>query len=416
MPIHFRSLIFVSICLALLPAARADVAAIDRNKLPQTISILAAYDNLLRIEHCVDRYSEEWPCELDRQKVTDSLFENFGTLQGALRLNPENRELRLLAMLASHYAYNVDIDMSFEGCKEDYQPLAGAADSDVRPRWFHADFEGQANEIEKGMNDFLAIENTIPASQLPARFWHDYTSCATMSVMPAHALRAIDRWQALQPAPDPQRDGFLAIARSRFLPYLPQSKYETGEIWFHENRNGAVYLTASVCGVRVQLRSDWRVERAAFDFGVCSLAASLSQPASSVTLTARRQRPSETLEDFEKAMLAKTAVNTAKTPAVFCPASACDQFDAASDEAGRRSYLFFARPQPQYPGLALEFPLQAQQAANPNASDATFYHPRGSLRRQSGTIFYMVVLESPAAAASQANRDFLDYLQHLAVD
>ena len=188
----FRLFFFLCIALPLVPAARADVAAVHRDKLPQSITTLGAYDDLIQIEHCVDRYSETWQCNLDRQKVVDRLFEDFEFLVSSLRVNPDNRELRLLTLLAAHYAYNVDIDMSYEGFKSAYQPLSQAHDDDIRPRWFLADFQCQANDIEEGMNGFLNMEKSLPANALPARFWHDYTSCATMTVMPAHALHAIE--------------------------------------------------------------------------------------------------------------------------------------------------------------------------------------------------------------------------------
>ncbi len=406
--------IFFLFYIALLPcpAVRADVAAVHRDKLPQTISILGAYDDLSQIEHCVDRYSEEWQCNLDRQKVTDRLFEDFETLVGALRVNPDNRELRLLTLLAAHYAYNVDIDMSFEGFENAWQPLSQVHDDDIRPRWFYADFECQANEIEEGMNGFLAMENSIPLNQLPARFWHDYTSCATMTVMPAHALRAIGYWSTLEPAPNPQREAYRTIAIDRFVPYLPQSKYDVGEIWSRENRTNASYMEATVCGVRVQLKPEWSVVHTAFDSGACSLTVNTAQSAT-IMLTVRRQRTNETLAGFENTYFGKSA-NVQKLAAGFCPVAACDEFALTAAGGNRSHYLFFARPQPAYPGLALELPRQAQQANDPNNSDVTFFHPRGTLRRQHGTLYYTIVLD--ASPAAQADSEFLYYLQHLAVD
>lgn len=412
----FRFVILFCIAMPLVFAATAEVASVHRDKLPQTITILGAYDDLLQIEHCVDRYSETWPCSLDRLKVTDRLFEDFSSLESALRVNPDNRELRLLTLLAAHYAYNVDIDMSFEGFNNAYQPLAQVNDDDLRPRWFHADFECQANEIEEGMNEFLALEKATPPSNLPARFWHDYTSCATMTVMPAHALRAIDYWKTLQPDSNPQRDEFRAIAQSRFIPYLPQSKYDVSEIWLLERRNDGTFITASVCGVKVRLKNEWSIVHTAFDSGVCSLTVGTAQPGATLMLMARRQHQGESLQDFEKSFLDKQSAKAESIAPEACPAASCEEFSLTAEGSGRSHYLFFARPQPQYPGLALELPREAQQANNPNASDATFYHPRGTLRRVYGTVYYLVVLDAPASAESQADEDYLYLLQHLAVD
>ncbi len=417
----FRLFFFLCIALPLVPAARADVAAVHRDKLPQSITTLGAYDDLIQIEHCVDRYSETWQCNLDRQKVVDRLFEDFEFLVSSLRVNPDNRELRLLTLLAAHYAYNVDIDMSYEGFKSAYQPLSQAHDDDIRPRWFLADFQCQANDIEEGMNGFLNMEKSLPANALPARFWHDYTSCATMTVMPAHALHAIDNWQTLQPARDPQREEYRNIAVSRFVAYLPQSKYDVGEIWSMEKRTDATFMTASVCGVKAVLKLDWEIQHTAFDSGTCSLTVVPGRLGGSrqptMIVTARRQRQGETLEVFEQAFLGNRAASAKKVPAEFCPAKACDEFTLASSDGSARShYLFFSRPQPQYPGLALELPRQAQQANDQNNSDGTYFHPRGTLRRLSGTIYYMVVLDAATSVEPQADGDYVYLLQHLAVD
>ena len=152
-----RVLVFVIALGFTVPLLRADIAAIRRNGLPQESSILAALDDAGQLEPFSEGTSD-WKFPVSKDEVAARLGKDLGFLTLALRNHPDNAELALLTGLVARYAYNVDVDGSYDTATNALGHAEKLAPADFRALWFRATLQCQTTQTTPGAEAFLAIE------------------------------------------------------------------------------------------------------------------------------------------------------------------------------------------------------------------------------------------------------------------
>ena len=132
-----------------------------------------------------------WNYDIPKAQVQDKLADDLGILTKALQSDPSNHELQLLTGLVAHFAYNVNDEAAFQIATDNLTKAATADPTDIRGEWFLGIHQCQALQVVDGMNRLLNVE--AEDKNPPAGFWYDYVTCASVSILPAHTLRAIDR-------------------------------------------------------------------------------------------------------------------------------------------------------------------------------------------------------------------------------
>lgn len=403
----------------------AEVAAVHRDKLPQTTTVLAAYDDLNDVERCVERWPDKWRCNIDRNDVVARLGKDLGFLETALKDNKDNRELRLLTLLAAHYAYNVDLAKSYESFQAAYEPLARTQDDDYRPRWFRADFECQLAKPSQGMLDFLQLQKDVPEEKFSAKFWENYTSCAILNMMSTHADYGIAHWRQLKPGDDWLRDQYEKILAERIESYDSGKEYSAKDAWASIKGQQQVTFINRACGISATLKPDWEISQLAFQHGTCALVAAthyyqgtLDKWRPNVMILARPAKPGESLADFEKLMMTRGTYE--KAAVEFCPVEKCEQFTGSDPQSyapgggARPHIIFIERSEPARPGWLLEEPHDFLEF-KPDGGYVT-YSPEKQLNRIKGKIFYVVLLDTAVSIEQPADEDFQFFLKNLVIE
>lgn len=120
--------------------ARADLAAIHQDKLPQSPSVLSAFYDAQQLEPYTDHWSPTWNYPISKNNAASRLALDLAVLRAAVKKHPHNEELLLLTALVAHYAYNVDVPGTFKVLRKSLIEAAKLQPDDVRPNWFRADF------------------------------------------------------------------------------------------------------------------------------------------------------------------------------------------------------------------------------------------------------------------------------------
>ena len=193
-----KSVLLLACLFTLLsPRLFAGIAAIHVKALPQETAVLSALDDASHLEPYSRSWTMNWQYPVARDEVAARLSKDLGFLTLASKNHPENAELLLLTGLVARYAYNVDVDGSYDAAMSALGQAQKLAPGDFRAPWFRASLQCQTSELAAGAKEFLAIESSHAWDQLPVAFWEDYINCTTMDVLPAHALRAIDHLEKL---------------------------------------------------------------------------------------------------------------------------------------------------------------------------------------------------------------------------
>jgi len=419
--------LWVLLAVFSVPLLRADLAAIHASALPQETAILAALDDARQLEPYCRSYvaDPQWNFPLTRNEVSTRLGKDLGFLTLAAKNHPDNVELLLLTALVAHYAYNVDVEGSFETATSMLEQAQKLVPADVRPPWFRAMLQCQTLHPDAGAETFLAIEAGHVWDQLPAAFWGDYMECVAITNMPAHALRAASYIEKLH-GPQSQMTALLVGAeKKRFEPYDPAKQYQPKEVWVGQNAGADTVFTSTMCGVRLHAHGDWEANQLALSNGTCvayfstgPYKAVTTNLRPSVLLLARQPKEGESLQDFAKKFLADGTF--LPDAALKCPAQDCiamkgiqqGMYKADGDGHGRA--VIFERNEPEFPGLIFESPQGPPQPAA--GAGPVAYRPNQIQLRIPGKLYYLVLLDAASSIEEPALKDFDFFLQNLTVE
>lgn len=414
------------LCLvSLVPPAFAGVASIHVSALPQENSVLAAYDDAQRLEPYVSSWTPEWQYPVPREEVATRLTADLGFLSLAVKNHPENENLLLLTALIAHYAYNVDVNGSFDTATKALAEAEVLSPSDLRPSWFRASLVCQSGQPAPGFQQFLAIESAHPWDRLPIAFWDDYLDCAMVNGMPAHALRAANYLDQLHAPPSKERTYLVQTARSLFAPFDPTKRYPPQDAWAGGKLGPDVVFTSTTCGMQIRAHGDWIVNDLALNKGAClayfatgPYKATAGRMEPSILVVAERPHDNETLEQFAQSFATKGTFRPF-TPS-RCPASACIGLTGVrpglygKEGDGQEQIVVFERDEPQFPGLIFESPLHESTTASSGASGVL--RPDQIPERIPGKIYYLVALDTSSSIAEPAVKDFGFLLANLTVE
>jgi hypothetical protein len=405
---------------------RADIAAIHANALPQETAVLAALDDAKQLEPYSESWTSDWQYPVKKDEVAARLGKDLGFLELATKNHPENAELLLLTGLVARYAYNVDVDGSFDEAMSALNQAEKLMAGDYRASWFRGTLECQTRELAAGAREFLGIEAGHAWNSLPAAFWEDYLNCATVSDLPEHALRAVDYLEKLHAGTAEDFGTAININRSRLVAYDPKKSYETKEVWQADPKTGGdVVLTSSLCGLRLHARSEWSVVQLGMNNGVCvayfnagPYQATTRDLSPGIMVLVQRPKEGESLQDYSRKFLMKGATQPF-TPS-RCPSDACIAIEEANpgmykaDGDGKGRTVVFERDEPPYPGLIFESPADLPKPDG--TAGVTYYRPDKFQERIPGKLYYLVLLDAAASIEGPAVKDFEYFLQNLTVE
>ncbi len=419
------ALVFVSLFFLLAQYAKADVAAIHADRLPQETDILAALDDAAQLEPYSHTWSNKWSFEIPKEEVATRLGKDLGFLTIALKSHPDNAELLLLTGLVASYAYNLDVDSSHETAMRVLEQAQKLAPSDFRAPWFRAILRCQTMESKVGADEFLSIETSHAWEQLPVGFWLDYMGCASITNMPAHILRAADHLNKLNAPTSEMRRFFPDTARKRFEAFDAKKKYETKEVWYSSMAGESWDYTCTTCGLRFRAQKDWSIEQldVTNGSGVAIVATgpyqgTVNKLRPNILVMIQQPKENETIQEYSK-KFTKDGNYESFIPA-HCPAAACIAMKGVQpkmykkDGDGHGRIIVFERDQPDFPGLIFETPREIPKAEDKEG--LRYFRPNQTQQRIPGKLYYVVLLDTAASIEEPAMKDFDFFLENLTVE
>lgn len=406
--------------------AAGQVREIDAGKLPQDGATQATYKRLAANERYGQAWSNKWAYDLPKAEVVEIYTVSLAQLTEATKAAPENHELQLLAGLTAHFAYNVDLEEAYEPAMK-FLEAAGASDAgDYRAKWFLGMQECQANQGDKGMPLLLGVEDSMEWQKLPVDFWTDYVTCATVTGMPAHALRAIGRAVAGGAAAGDFE--FLKGANEkRFLASDVKKEYASKEVWAGEGVNGDVVLTSRLCGISLTAHGDWGTNAYDVKNGTCALVlqppayvAKVGKSSPSLMIMSQPAGTGETLEDFVHKFLKGRYAEARPVAGLDCPSKPCVAYEVidkamyAEEGGAHLMVVAFAREMPEFDGLMFE---RAEAPPKPEGEGKmTYFRPGEGYHRLPGKRYFLVLLDSNAAIFDAAKQDYDFFLKSIRVE
>ncbi len=403
----------------------AQLRQIDSAKLPQDERIQTTYARLLPIEHFARTWSNSWAYDTPKQQVVSLLTSSLHDLRSAEATAPQNEELLLLIGLVAHLAYNVDVEEAYQPAVQSLEKAHKLAPRDYRAEWFLGIHRCQSDDTKGGMEQLLAIEAHTAWQQLPIDFWDDYVNCSTMSVMPAHTLRAVDHAVHLGGSPS-SYSSVVEMAHKRYKSTDIETTYPADDAWQATLGEDDVQLTSQLCGMGFSARNDWHLKIGDVATGICAsqietgpYPAKSGKSSPTVLVLTRPAKPQETLDDFVQSFL-KNYPSARPIKAPSCPSDKCLAFEIVtntmyqSEGGGHFLVVGFADQPPDFPGLLFEKPDAPPKTES--GDKIRYYHPNEKLHRLAGVLYTVVELDSNDSIFEKAKNDFAYLLTSIRLD
>jgi hypothetical protein len=400
----------------------AQLDEIDTKKLPQDAT--AAYAKVLPYEHYVQGWSDKWNYDVPRKEVVSALRSALTQLAASAKAAPENHELQVLTGLVAHYAYNVDVNDSYDSSVHFLQLAVLSDSSDIRPNWFLGLHQCQANQGDLGMPRLIAVEESRAWRQLPPDFWDAYVTCSMLTLMPAHALRAIDHTTQLGASPDSMKN-IVDIENKRYKPSDATATYPAHDAWVADRQGDDVTFTTRLCGVSFTAHGNWGSKLLDVQHGTCTAIfeppeypAKHGKSSPSILLLARPAKAQEVLSDFVGDFLKGRYADAKPTTLSYCPSTHCLSYEIIvkdmyeSEGGGHMLAVAFERDAPAYDGIIFEQPWSPPKPDDSTKSKGpVYYRPDMVFHRLPGKIYYLVILDSNASIFAPASKDY-DFFLH----
>ena len=412
------------VCLfALARVASAQLEQIDAAKLPQSADVQSAYRNALGVEQYAQSWGLEWHYSVRKADVVKTLTASLYTLQRVNGSAGDNHELQLATGLVAHFAYNLDVESAYEPAVEFLTKALKNEPSDIRGQWFLGIHECQALQVVSGMNRLLAVEAT--GKNLPADFWDDYIACANVAILPAHALRAIDRAVELGRS----REGYQnvqEIAETRYRTADLTKPVDEHDAWISNDMPGnQLKFTSRLCGVSFVASWSWNLQVAKVSDGTCKVGltpppAKKGQPSATILVMAKIAKDGQTLDSFARGLLENRSDAISNLNGALCPVEHCVALQLVdksvySKQGGVHALVIaFERELPRYDGLLFETP-QGPPTTGPTNKPVAFTFPM-QYRRMPGEIFYAILLDANAQIYDGSKPDWDAVLRSIVVE
>src|SRR6185437_1540156 len=346
-------LLGLTFLIACLPCS-SQLRDIDANKLPQSPAVQAAYRSAQQLAPYANTWSLNWNYDIPKAQVQDKLADDLGILSKALQSDPSNHEFQLLTGLVAHFAYNLNDEAAFQIATDNLTKAAAAHPTDIRGEWFLGIHQCQALQVVDGMNRLLSLEDKF--KNLPADFWDDYITCASVAVLPAHTRRAIDH--AVASGQPPERFKALSdIANSRYKTADLAKTIGAHDAWTAEKLpNDRVSFTSRLCGVSFTANGNWEAQINDLTKGVCSATSSppakKGEAAATFLLMAKAPSEAQTLDDFAQSFAKNHNAQVTVAFDLPCPVEHCVSLDLVVPDmyptqgGGHILLVAFGRDQP----------------------------------------------------------------------
>ena len=308
---HSRALIFSLLVGLCSSTAFAELHDIDPAKLSNAESIDKTYREVLALEPYVKHWEPKSPKDAPRRDSrVKTLAKAIDQLKSADHSNPDQEELVLLLGMVAQYGHNVDIDGAAQLGIDSYKRAHTIAPSDIRPDWFLGIHQCEYGDLVGGMTKLLATEQQAKKGSLPATFWDDYLTCATVSNMPFHALHAIQQIRASGVVLSHRQSVIEETNNRLFIQSIQDKEYDSKQVWSVEQNDKSQFVfTSEICGLRFRAAPTWGLKQFPVKNSQCAILIQVGPHDTpggpmypNILLIARPAKRGETIEEFSQTL------------------------------------------------------------------------------------------------------------------
>lgn len=421
----FTKCLLVICFLFVVKSAAANVNAIDFSLVNYPHALQADIDFLKSHDYVYNHWVHDWIADVPKEKVTGTLTRLFSEIG---KLSPKNAEIYLLLGDIAHYLYNMEVDEYYQRAVDNYEHAKALSPGDYRIYWFLGNHYALSDKAVLAIQTYQIAFHYKPAS-VRQFFWADYSvACATASML-GTARYAARQESIMEGQKSYVEKELVPILGARLRAAPVDSAVKSDEIWDQYVADGPnVLINNYLMGFGLKIDSAWNYQVS--DYKNHKSHITLVPPKAiskkgrkisySILVLSEASKPGETLQQFLDLF---TASYSNRKPVNFNIGKlksglAYEMTDpGAYKEIGGGHFYAMAieRNAPEFPGMALETPVDVPKPQN-GSSGMTVYRAPQVFSRLRAKIYYLVLLDSCEDIHEESLSVFNKFLNNLVIE
>jgi hypothetical protein len=407
---------FILISLIATFNAVANVNYIDISKITSDGKLINAFTYIKRNQNFYDHWTHTWDYETPKEDFIKTLSNDYSMFSS---LPNKTEELYLLLGDIGYYLFNLDENPFSDTAVNNYELAMKSAPKDYRSYWFLGNHYALSNNSGKAVDNYLKAESLLPADA-PADFWNDYAGSMAMANMPSHCFFAMDKVKSITGREGGFETQLGSAIHKRMIDVNRDSSYSKDDIWNESAGEKATFISRPL-GIKLLVDSTWKI--GIYDYANHQIVFNMkplgikNKDGMDITyriaLIIKIANDTDNIENYTNHFVSKFSD---RTKIVFSQKYANMIAYEIRDKTmypnvgGMHAYMIgIERDAPKYPGLLLESP--ATIPTN-NSGQMQAYRAQRSMKRFTGKIFYIIMLDSCEDIHEQSYSIFKDFFDN----
>jgi len=432
MHISFKSLKRINLLLLpllflLAQKTRANVNAIDFSKVNYPKQLQRQIDFLRNNDGLYNHWVHDWGYNIPKSKVIDTLTFLYNELE---KLPGKNIEAELLSGDIAHYLYNMEVEDYYQKAVDHYLRAKALAPTDYRVYWFLGNHYALSASQALSIQTYQTAMKYLPQPSAHELFWADYSVACADANMPATARYAAHQSSIVAGKMTYIEEQILGVTKVTLKSPPADTTFEAKDLWSVNGKEGNKLLFCNrFLGARMAIDSTWKVDVAGYQNHIgyiylgphMATAKNGKQIGYTILVLMKIPDAGETLQQFLDDFTSKTKSSKNKKPVSLSVGKIKNALgyemqdpDIYPEIGGGHMYaLAIERSQPEFPGMALEAPLELPKEVK---NEVSYYTAPVKYNRVKGKIYYYILLDSCEFIHDESLSVFMDFLNGLTIE
>ncbi len=389
----------------LVPARlNANLGAINFGEIRDWKSIEAELIWLWDNQKIYRRYYSEWKFDKPREEYIAKLEALLKKLDAMEDKNRNVIDYFLLKGDIAHFLYNLDVIDYHDMAIGNYDKAQALDKTDYRPAWFKGNHLVLSMNVQEGMECYFDVLNSTPPEKLHPLCWGDYSDCSMIGGMIANAVMAYEFFAINSNDRSYLDDDYYKEIKGLLETPDPAGKFGINDIWVKATY-GEIYLSRPL-GMRIFLDEGWDYKCTGYQNrgGLFSafppqLTGTTGAVGYTISVFAFVSVPGDKIEDYVARI--KSGFADIKKISIDNRFNSTEVYEGyektvyENEGGGHFVIMFIERDEPQYPSVAVEYPLYDKKGYGQAIIEK-------SMGRFSGKMYYMIMLDCSESIYPQA--------------
>jgi tetratricopeptide (TPR) repeat protein len=417
--------LLVFFLIFLVQRSSANVNAIDFSKINYSKKSQKKVEFLRSNDSLFNHYVHDWTYDMPQKEVTETLSSLYKELD---KLPEKNIETELLLGDIAHYMFNLDDETYNEKAVDHYKQAITLAPNDYRGYWFLGNHYALSANMQLSLQSYKTAMQYLPAPPSTSLFWADYAIACSYANMPGNATYAAHQASIIEGKRTNIEDQIFIINNNSLRTLHSDTTIDAKEMWSVNGKQGnKLLLFNRLLGARIVIDSTWGVQLTDYKNWSsyitvkphAAIAKSGQSVSYSISLLAQVPDSRETLQQFLDKFTPDTKF---KKPVTFTVGGIknCIGYEIQApsfypQNGGGHSYLIAVeRKQPEFPGKALEDPLDLSKSDD--KSPVNYYLAPAIYNRINAKLYYYILLDSSEDIHDESLAVFKGFLDNLTLE